>query len=127
MAKKKVETRKLSQHLKVNLTEAELLEAGEKISSAMTEKERQEANLDRIKQQFKGEISVCDGIISSNKTLICNKFEYRDVECEEFRDYESGVVTVIRLDTGEVVTERKMRDDELQKSIQFCDEGEGEE
>lgn len=45
------------------------------------------------------------------------KYEFRDVQVDEVRDYASEFVTVTRLDTFEIVEERRMRGDELQRPL----------
>lgn len=119
--KEKIEKRKIVQTLKVNLTKEELLEAGDEMSKAILEKERLERELDGIKQQFKGDISRQDGILQKNKDLVNNKYEFKPVECREEKDFEKCTYTIIRLDSGEIVTSRKLRESELQQSLKLED------
>lgn len=48
-----------------------------------------------------------------------NGEELRKVEVEIRADFERGMVTVVRIDTGATVTTRKLSDDERQKKMVF--------
>jgi len=56
------------------------------------------------------EIKTCAGKLR-------NGWEMRNVECEEFKDFTSGYVIVVRLDTGETVTTRPISHEERQMHI----------
>jgi hypothetical protein len=49
------------------------------------------------------------------------------VDCEEIRDYESRTVSVVRLDTGEMVQSRGMTIEEMQEPMGFAQEAEYED
>jgi len=53
--------------------------------------------------------------------LIRDKFEFKDVECEQTFDYEKDNVTTVRLDTEEVVESRGLRANERQQELDFTE------
>jgi len=46
-----------------------------------------------------------------------NGYEHREVSCDERRDLDAGRVTVVRLDTGEVIEQRLLTDEERQLEL----------
>jgi hypothetical protein len=54
-------------------------------------------------------------------SVIRERAEWREVKCERRVNYTTGVVTDVRLDSGEVIEERAMTDDERQKGLEFGD------
>ena len=47
--------------------------------------------------------------------------EYRPVDCEEVPNFETNIVAVKRMDTGEILETRAMRAEERQTAIEFPD------
>lgn len=108
---------KTSKKLPVKLDDDELLERGKQLvdnmrKTAVAESEREAENKKR-----KGDIELLEGITARLAGVIQNGSEDRDVDCEIRKDFEHGVVTVVRLDTGEVVETRPMDAQERQEEM----------
>lgn len=109
--------RRFTKWLKVALTDEERLDAANRLAERMEDLKRKDAELDSIKNQFKGEMSRIEADITSAQNLVRDKYEFRDVPVEEVRDYASEFVTITRLDTFEIVEERRMSGSELQRPL----------
>ena len=75
------------------------------------------AELESFKAQVKGKQKTLDAEIGVQRSLVRDKVEWREVECEEIMDWDDGTVTIVRLDTGEETEKRKMRADERQLQL----------
>lgn len=57
-------------------------------------------------------------------TLLANGYEFRDVECIETTDFATGMVTIERVDNGEMVQRRPARPEELQPELELSADNE---
>jgi hypothetical protein len=109
--------RKVTKALPVHLTDAEVLQYGRDAARAVADRERIEAEFDGVKADYKSKIAEQSAIVGKLSPRIHSGIETRDVACEEVKNWTKGTVTVTRLDTGEVVESRPMREDEKQIEI----------
>ena len=68
---------------------------------------------------YKAEIDGLNETAQKLKSEVNSRTENRDVRCEVRHDYDNAMVTTIRTDTGEVVTERVMKLEERQVKMPF--------
>ena len=113
--------KEFTQSLKVALTQKEILEAGETMADSQRELSQAEGELTSIKAQFKSRIEAADVKIKLNANLIRDKFEFRPVKCERVLDFKKEVVSEIRLDSGETVHSRPMKESEKQMTMEGID------
>ena len=81
-----------------------------------------EDRLKEMKSQLKSEIDTCERLISKLSSNINMGYEYRNIDCEQTKDYKSRKVIITRMDTNVRVRERNMTADELQ--MEFDDKPE---
>lgn len=117
MEDENIETKTYEKHLKCLLTEEEKQESASVLVQLMEDKKRKESELDSVKNQFKGELSRIEAGIEANANKVRDGFEFRQIPVEERRDYDDKKLTVTRLDTYEIIECRKLRNDEMQRSI----------
>ena len=107
--------------LKVHLTERELLEKAKELARTRQEIDVLEAEKKAITAKFKSDIDEktarSDGLV----TIVSTGADYQPVDCEKVMDYINKRVTVCRLDTGELITDRKMYENELQQELPMED------
>jgi hypothetical protein len=103
--------------LKTWLTPDELEAAKEEHLGALAEVRRLQAELDAFKKQRNGEISTAQTRADNSEDLMRNKYEFREQACEEVYDYVARTATTTRLDTGEVVNQRNLSENECQMEI----------
>jgi hypothetical protein len=99
--------------LRVELTEAELLDAGQKMADAQQTTVSLNAELQSFKEQMKGKLAEAEGAAVRYGALVRQKYEHRPVECELQKNYKLKKARLIRLDTNQIVEERPMTQDEL--------------
>jgi len=127
MAKPKEVTkkvRKFSKNLKVELTYDELLAAGEELAKSLDIINDLDTELESIKKNFKSKITEETARVEQNQGKVRNKWDYREVDCEETTDKKTKTVKTVRLDTAEVIDSRKMTYNELQGKL-FADDEKG--
>lgn len=113
----KIQTRKETRQLACKLTEPEVTQYGRDLAAKHAENNGITADLTKMKTEFKGKLETVAASIGLLSGRIQSGVEYRDVACEETRNWTLGLVTVIRTDTGEEITRRPMREDEKQMEI----------
>lgn len=111
------EKSKIKEYLKCVLTEQEIKESGAQLAKSYSDMSELEDAKKSIVSDFKARIDKMAADISGFARKIQNGYEFRNVECEEVRDYDEKFVEVIRLDTGETLRTRVMTADELQTRL----------
>ena len=107
----------VKEFLKCILTEKETREIAQNLAVAVMSKDEAEGALKSAQTQIKSKIALHEAELTSFAEKLRSGFEMRNVECEVDADYELGKVTIIRLDTGEIVRERTMSNDERQGKL----------
>jgi len=96
----------------------EKIELGGKLASILSEMAQIDADLDRIKSEFKGKTAAAEAQLNSVRDKINSGYELRLTKCEVVLDKpKAGMAQVIRLDTGDVVEEREMTEQEKQAEL----------
>ena len=110
-------TRKLKKNLQYQYTSKEIHDMGVELARKHNEQTEAEQRMKSAAQQMKDAVERVKLDISVLSRKVSNGFEYRDIECEEKKDFLDCKFTVARLDTGEVVEERALRDEERQREM----------
>lgn len=115
----RTKTTKETQLLQVPLTQEEQLAAGKKLSEAVRTLTSCQAQAKSAASQFKAKIDEMQAKINHLQILISDGYELRNVPCENVLDYTDVRCRVIRLDTGEIIADRKLTEDEKQSTLPF--------
>lgn len=105
---------KSTENLRVDLSQEEILAASREIARAVDELHDFEQQRKAAAEMYKAKIAQANAQVQVNSVLVRNGYEFRKVDVERTFDYEEGIVTAIRLDTGEVFESRTMTRDERQ-------------
>ena len=97
-----------------DLTDEEKMELGQRAARELQSLQQAEESKKEIDAQLKGTIEGHRAQALSFSRTLNNGYEYRDAECDERFDWESGMVIVTRCDTGERVDARPMTTEERQ-------------
>ena len=112
-----IKRRELTKSLPVKLTDDEKLSYGRQVgktSQALGEaRERKKEYV----AQLTAEVEKHRVELERLGTLLANGYEYRDVECIMRIDLDDRMVFVTRMDTGEIIEDRRARPDELQGEL----------
>lgn len=112
-----IEKTKTEEHLKIILTDAEILTLGKEVATLIQNKGQLEKELDAVKKDFQFQISQKVSSIDHLSTKINNGYYFDKVACEITVNYTAKLKTTTRLDTGEIVRERTLTPEELQTKI----------
>ena len=115
-----LEVKKDRRFLMCALTAEELAGTSDALARYIDDSAAIKDELDTIKAQFKGRTEQCEANIKAAARLIRDKKELRTVDIEVRSDYTNCTITVVRLDTNEVVeAARPMTGEEKQLQIDF--------
>ena len=103
--------------LPVKLTQEEYLEKGAALARQQQVKTETEEQAKSAAAGFKDKISIAQTTINILARDISNGYEYKDVDCVWDYDYTSGIKTLWRLDTGEVVKKENISASERQNAL----------
>lgn len=105
--------------LSVRLTDEERLEKADELAKSLAKKDQLERDHSNLKAQMKREESAINAEVGSLQQIVSNRAEYRDVECVMQGSFESPMVEVIRLDTGECIDVRQLNMGEKSALVQM--------
>lgn len=112
-----VVTRTEREMLPCELTYDELIERARSLAAAGQAVDREQATQTSLRAQMRSKMAELTGKRDMFNDIVASSKEYREVTVIETRDYDKGVITRAREDTGEIVESRPMVDDERQVPI----------
>lgn len=118
-----VKVENFARNLPVALTREEVAERADRAAQLIEDRDHKEAELKAHNSHVKSLIATLEADMRHLSSEVRTKRTHRDVECERRYDYDSSVVREVRLDTGEVLSERPMSDREKQRDLPFDEEG----
>ena len=107
--------------LTVALTKDETADRAKRMSHKLAERDIKEQV---IKEETKRQKTVLKDMETEVRRLsnsVRDGAELRTVQCERRCNYTTGRVSDVRVDTGEILSERDMTEDERQKDLPFDD------
>ena len=110
--------------LKCILTDDEKQKLGSDMAEAVARIAEAEADLKSFQTQIKAKVAADEAIVMTCSEKIRSGYEFRRIECEEFKDFESNKILISRLDTHEIIKERPMEPEERQKDLPLDNEEE---
>ncbi len=113
----RIETRDCSRYLKCILTDEEKHIIASELVQRMEERKRKEDELKSIQSQFKGELSRLDAEIDAKAGLVRDGYQFRDVTVLETKNFDTESFTLTRIDTGEVIEDRRLTPTEMQRNL----------
>ena len=118
----RTKTTKETRLLRCALTQEELLAAGEKLAELLDDHRHAVSEKESVVKQYKAKEAELEAQIDSQQILVRNKSEIRKIACLNVLDYTDVTCRVTREDTGEIIADRKLTEDEKQSSLPFDDE-----
>lgn len=113
----KVDIRLFIQKLKCELTDKEHTEAAVALAEALDDMTAAESEKKSLVEQFKARIEAANAEAVRLTGLVRNRYEFRDIQCEEVKNFQTGQLTVTREDTSEIVKERELTMEEKQRPL----------
>ncbi len=119
---------KYTEYLKCDFTDTEIADAAKELARANARKSSIEQQKKDVDAQLKSEIVAQETIIGRLSAQINTGSEYRNVECRiELDTPEAGQKRVVRLDTGEEVSVKRMTDEDRQTVLDLQTKAEAAE
>jgi hypothetical protein len=112
---------KFVKRLSCDLTEAELAKYSQGLAETTVDIADEEGGQKSVKAEMVAKLKMMKAFQSILATKISRKAELRDVDVVSELDFDKSVYRETRLDTGEVVKERPIRDDERQENLDISD------
>jgi hypothetical protein len=110
--------RNISLDLVCELTDAELQDKGQKMSSVSLKYDEVEDRKKSANKEYSDELKALRGEVRTLSIAIRKKSEIRTVECAvRFHVPEPGMKRIIRMDTGKIVRDEQMSPDERQTNL----------
>jgi hypothetical protein len=107
----------VTSYLKYHFSEEEMKNLALDMAQATNKANAVEEKKKAANAGFKDELESHQLIARTAARKIEQGYEMKDIKCRKFTDYKKDLVTITRLDTGEVVEERKIKDSERQMSL----------
>lgn len=117
-------TRKKTESIRCELTPEEYTQRSERMVAQMHQAKEKRLEIAQAKEVAKAaikalreELNDIEAEVSQLGVILHERHELRDVECRVETDLEAGVRRTIRIDTGELVSERPLEGRELQAQL----------
>jgi transposase len=111
--------KKSTRSLRCELTKEELLECGKELADAKQQIDILDGELQQVKEQYKSRRTALEGKLNYAAQVIATGHEIRKVDCLTTHNYDNGRVTIVRLDTDELIEDRAMNEDERQRKLEI--------
>jgi hypothetical protein len=99
------------------LDDDELIEIGSEIAELDNNINEYELEKKRVNAELGGKIKVLQTEMKQKCAIIRDKKETRVAQCVPTPDYEEGVMRFVSIDTGEMIKERPLTNEERQMSL----------
>jgi hypothetical protein len=115
-----------SSQLRCELTTEEVAQRANRSATLIAERDAKEQEQKAAAKHAKGVIESIDAEIRTLSGEVRSRATYRPVQCERRYVYKSGRMVETRLDTSEVITDRRLTDAERQLHLPFTESENGE-
>jgi len=112
---------KISEELSCELNDVEWNNRARELAEAHKEVSRQEDRKKTLTAGINNDVKIAKAKESKLADIVATREEQREVTVEIKYDYELGTVSKTRTDTGEVISDREMTDDERQVELELHD------
>lgn len=109
--------REYHEQLSVDLTRDEFDDRANKLAQVTYDLTAHYAHEDEVKKQLKSVEAELESKRAALSSIVKNRAEPRTVMVQIWADYRLGSLRKMRLDTGEVLSERALTDDERQAAL----------
>ena len=112
-----METKQTKEYLRYTFSEDEKKGLSVDLVNCIRKKTGLENELKTISQQYKADVQGQESMIQSVTNKLDAGYEMRTVDCEWRYDFEVGEKSLWRMDTGEMVRQDKITQDEAQGAL----------
>jgi hypothetical protein len=108
--------------LPCKLTTEEIADAAEELASAIQELEGVEIEKKAVAKEYNSQVDNIKKRIHRLMTHVKNGVAYRSVKCDLQFHIKKVLAILVREDTGDIIEERPMTEEEKQMQIEFSDD-----
>ena len=109
-----------TEYLRYEFSDRELLAIARNSAASQSRRLELDNRKAEVMKDLAGQIAAQDSLLQKYAELLNQGYENRPIECGIFYDRPRvGECEVVRLDTGEVVSERRMEPEERQHALDF--------
>ena len=112
------ETKYANEFIKYIFSESEIKEIAAEMAQKIITLQQTKDDLKAIKSDYKNQVDGIQAGINLSATKMTSGYEMRSVKCEVVPNYNLKIFKYIRVGTGEVVKEKKMTQNDLQRKIE---------
>ena len=117
---------KSSEYLKYTFTPAERTDNARMLARKTQALSELELRKKRLAADIKAEQETAEAEVQRLARFVNDEYDYRIIDCEfTLHTPRTGLKTLVRLDTGEIVKEVAMTTDEMQQQLPFEEQVEG--
>ena len=113
----RIREKEFRETLRCELTKEELDELAGRLAEEQLELQELEDQKKAVVKDMAGKIEAVQARIRSGSNTFRQRWEMREVECVEVKDFNSGELYAKRMDTGEVIKRRKLTSAELEREL----------
>lgn len=110
-------TRTVREPMRCSLTDQELVDRARSLAAAGRDIDNEDASQSSIKSQMRSKLKLLHAQRNVLNDVVASSSEYREVSVVESHDYNTGIIKRTRIDTGEIIEEREMVDEERQMPL----------
>jgi hypothetical protein len=103
--------------LKVDLTDKEKMDASQKLALVTRELSQEKLNKAEVMKNFSAKIAKLEAGIQEFATMVNDGFKFAYVKCIRRFNFKEGKKYLIRIDTGEIIDQEKISDEERQEKL----------
>lgn len=104
--------------LRHDLPAAELADLGQQLSRAVKAQQELTDEKAEAMAEFNQRVKAGTARINELANALNSGYEMREVHCHRIIDFDAGIARIKRLDTGEIIEERPLLDDERQMVLE---------
>lgn len=112
---------KIAEELSCDLNDVEWNNRAKELADAHRETIAMSERKKSVMAELNADLKIAEAKETKLANIVATRSERRDVTVEVKYDYELGSVTKTRTDTGEIVSEREMTDNERQAELELVD------
>lgn len=113
---------KIKESLSCDLNDVEWQNRARELADAHRRTEAEKQNKKDVMAELNAEVKMAEAQESKLANIVATRREQREVIVEVKYDYDLGIVTRVRTDTNEVISERELTDDEKQLELVSANE-----
>lgn len=112
-----IRRKKIMKSLQVPYTPEEIAAFKDSVIELVKQKQEKENQKKEVNSQYQADINTIQNNILTASEAVTKGYYYSDIECNEAKNFETGMISITRCDTGEEIMNRRMNANEMQMDM----------